>query len=420
MALDLLSPVWSHLTTHIIDRAEGIYLYDQAGGRHIDFTSGIGVTNTGHSHPRIVAAIQEQAAKVLFAQVNITISPTLIELTETLKPLMPEGLDCFFFSNSGAEAVEAAVKLAKAATKRTNIIAFQGSFHGRTHLAMALTGSKTTYRAGYQPLPSGIFFAPFPYAYRYGWSEDQAVDFCLNELELLFKTQSAPEETAAIIIEPVLGEGGYIPTPPRFLAELRKLCDKTGILLIFDEVQTGFGRTGEFWAHVRSNTTPDIIVMAKGLASGMPMSGIASSRALMEKWPSGSHGGTYAGGNAVVAAAAIATAKVIVEEKLVENARDVGGYLQESLGDLQQEFPLIGDVRGWGLMVGTEFTRDGKPDGALAKAVADRCIENNLLLLTCGYHGNVIRWIPPLVVNQGQVDEALTIFKDALASAKAR
>jgi 4-aminobutyrate aminotransferase len=411
---DLLSPVWSHLTHLVIDRAEGVYLYDREGGRHLDFTSGIGVTNTGHCHPRVVQAIQEQAGKLIFGQINCVIPPTALELAETLLPLMPTGIDNFFFSNSGAEAIEGAVKLAKVATKRTNVIVFQGSFHGRTALAMALTGSKTVYRAGYQPLPSGGFFAPFPYSYYYGWDEDTTIDFCLDQLDLLFKSQTAPEETAAIAIEPVLGEGGYVPAPPRFLQELRKICDKYGILLVLDEVQSGFGRTGEWWGHTRSAVRPDVMVMAKGLASGMPMSAIAAPRALMEKWQAGSHGGTYGGGNAVVLAAAIATVKAIQEEKLVENARAMGDYLKESLQDLQQEFPFIGDVRGWGLMVATEFTTDGQPNAEIAKLVSKKAAEHGLLLLTCGSYGNVIRWIPPLVVNQAQIDEGLGIFREAL------
>jgi 4-aminobutyrate aminotransferase len=414
MSLDLLSPAWSHTTPFIAERGEGIYLYDTQGQRYMDFTSGIGVTNTGHSHPKVVKAVQEEAANLLFAQMNIMTHKKALELAETLRPLVPANLDTFFFSNSGAEATEGAVKLAKVATKRPHIIVFENGFHGRTHLAMAMTGSKTVYRAGYQPLPSGIFFAPFPYAYRYGWSEDDTIDFCLHQLHWLFKAQTAPEETAAIMIEPVLGEGGYVPAPPRFIAELRKICDQYGIMLVIDEVQSGAGRTGEWWAHLRSGIQPDIMIMAKGIGSGMPISAIAAPRHIMEHWKPGSHGGTYGGGNGSVLAGAIATLKVIQEEQLVENARAMGDYLLESLKDLQQEFPFIGDVRGWGLMVATEFTSQGEPDAGITAAVAKHAIENKLLLLTCGSYGNVIRWIPPLVVNQAQLDEALGIFRNAL------
>lgn len=413
--MEHLAPVWTHLTDKIFARGEGIYVYDTDGNRYIDFTSGIGVTNTGHCHPKVVKAIQEQAAQMIFSQMNCTISNKAVELSDALVPLLPQGLDSVFFSNSGAEATEGAVKLAKMATGRTNVIAFQNGFHGRTALTMALTGSKTVYRAGYQPLPAGVFFTPFPYSYRYSWDEQTTVEFCVHELEMVLKSQTAPEETAAIIIEPVLGEGGYVPAPPQFLRELRRICDETGILLIIDEIQSGFGRTGELWAHTRSGITPDIMIMAKGLASGMPMSAIAAPRKLMEKWTPGSHGGTYGGGNAVVMAASLATLDAIQEEKMVENACNMGECLTNGLNQLQQEHPVMGDVRGWGLMVGTEFTdANGKPASDIAKKVAKECVDNRLLLLTCGTYGNVIRWIPPLVVNEQQINDGLNIFADAL------
>lgn len=414
-SLSLLSPVWSHLTTLQPERGEGIYLYEADGTRYTDFTSGIGVTNTGHCHPRVVKAIQDQAAKLIQGQINIVISPSTVKLAETLKTVTPPEIDCFFFSNSGAEATEGAVKLARQATKRTNIITFQGSFHGRTAQTMAMTNSKTVYRASYQPLPSGVFVAPFPYAYHYGWDEDTAVDFCLRELDLIMKTQSAPEETAAIVIEPELGEGGYVPAPARFMQALRELCTKYGIMLIADEVQTGFGRTGKFWGFQHSGITPDIIIMAKGLGSGFPISGIASSQAIMSKWTPGSHGGTY-GGGALATATAAATVETIRDEKLSENAAAMGERLSDGLVELQGRYPVIGDVRGFGLMVGTEFTSNGQPDKNIVKAVQKACIDRKLLLLTCGSYENVIRWIPPLVVNEQQIDEALTIFEDALQS----
>lgn len=411
-----LSPVWSHLTTMQPVRAEGVYLYDDMGTPWLDFTSGIGVTNTGHCHPRVVAAIQAQAARLLHGQINIVLSPSVIELSNKLNAVTPPNIDSFFFSNSGAEATEAAVKLARHATRRQNIIVFQGSFHGRTAQTMAMTTSKTIYRAGYQPLPGGIFVAPYPYSYAYGWDEDTTVDFCMAQLRLLLKAQTAPEETAAIFIEPVLGEGGYIPAPARFLRELRALCDETGILLVIDEVQTGFGRTGRLFCFEHAGIAPDIVVMAKGLGSGVPISAIGASQALMAHWTPGAHGGTY-GGNALAAAAACATLDVMADEDLPGNARVMGARLMEGLRALQAEFPIIGDVRGLGLMIGTEFTRDGQPDKAAAKAVQKACLEHRLLLLTCGSHENVIRWIPPLVVTAEQIDHALGIFAEALAQA---
>ena len=409
-----LSPVWTRYTPIVVERAEGAYIYDRDGTRYLDFTCGIGVTNTGHCHPKVVQAIQEQAAKLLHGQVNIVFHPPLLELAEELRTVVPEELDCFFFSNSGAEAVEGAVKLARHATGKPNVIVFQGSFHGRTALTMALTTSKTIYRVGYQPLPAGVFVAPYPYAYRYGWSPEETVKFCLRELELLLKTQTAPSETAAILVEPVLGEGGYVVPPPGFLEGLRRICDEHDILLIADEVQSGLGRTGKWFAVEHFDVTPDVMTMAKGLASGLPLSGVAARRELMERWIPGSHGGTY-GGNAVACAAAVATVRVIREEGLLENATRMGAYLMERLRELEADFP-IGDVRGLGLMIGTEFTApDGSPATDLAKAVGKGCLKRHLLLLTCGPWNNTVRWIPPLIVTQEQVDEALAAFKDALA-----
>ncbi len=413
----LLSPVWSHLSQIVIERGEGCYLYDTDDNRYLDFTSGIGVTNTGHSHPRVVAAIQDQAARLLHGQINIVFSRSAIDLAGTMREIMPPHLDSYFFSNSGAEAVEGAVKLARQTSKRQNIIVFQGSFHGRTNLAMAMTTSKTVYRVGYQPLPAGVFVAPFPYAFHYGWDEETAVDFCLNELKLMLKVQTAPEETAAIVIEPVLGEGGYVPAPPRFLQGLREICDHYGILLILDEVQTGFGRTGDMFAFEGAGVAADVVVMAKGLASGIPISAIAAPGELMRRWVTGSHGGTY-GGNPVAAAAAVATIGVIRDEGLVQNARARGAQLTAGLRELQAEFPVIGDVRGPGLMVGVEFGRSGRePLPDLAKVVQQGCMAENLLLLSCGAYGNTIRWIPPLVVDEAQIAKGLEIFGRAVAAA---
>ena len=422
MALEHLSSVWTHLTHIQPTHAEGVYLFEQDGKRHTDFTSGIGVTNTGHCHPKVVKAIQDQAEKLIFGQMNIVVSPAALELTDVLAPLMPKGIDSFFFSNSGAEATEGALKLARHATKRTNVIVFQGSFHGRTAQAMAMTTSKTVYRHQYQPLPGGVFVSPYPYAYFYGWDDEMTVAFCVKQLEHLLKTQSAPDETAAIFIEPILGEGGYVPAPLPFLHELRRVCDEHGIMLVMDEVQTGFGRTGKMFCfeHAFENTEvrPDIIVMAKGLGSGLPISGIAASRDLMNRWQTGTHGGTYGGGSAIPLAAAKATVEVLVEERLPENAAAMGERLLSGLRELQHQHPVLGDVRGRGLMIGTEFTSsDGQPDPETCKRVHGACLEQNLLLLTCGTYGNIIRWIPPLIVNAEQIDEALEIFAGALEQA---
>ena len=411
----LLAPVWTHLTHMQPVKGEGIYLYDSEGERYTDFTSGIGVVNTGHCHPRVVRAIQEQAKQLLFGQMNCVIPPTTIQLATKLDEVTPPHIDRFFFANSGAEATEGSVKLAKAATGRPNVIVFQGSFHGRTHLTMAMTTSKTVYRHKYQPLPSGVFVAPFPYAYYYGWDEATTIDFCKKQLDLLLCGQTAPDETAAIIIEPVLGEGGYVPAPAAFLHHLREVCDAHGILLIIDEVQTGFGRTGKLFCFEHAGVKPDIIVMAKGLGSGLPLSAIASSADIMNRWTPGTHGGTYGGGSTLAGAAALATIEVIREEGLLNNTIDRGAQLTEGLKELQKKFPAIGDVRGPGLMIATEFSQaDGSPNAEDTSLMVKACIKRGLLLLSCGSYKNVIRWIPPLVVTEEQIDESLAIFESAL------
>lgn len=409
-----ISPIWSRSATIIAERGEGAYLYTHDGRRLLDFTCGIGVTNTGHAHPKVVKAIQEQAARLLHGQANIVYHRPMIELVDELLKIVPSHLDSFYFSNSGAEIIEGAVKLAKHATRRSNIVVFSGSFHGRTHLTMGMTTSKTVYRVGYQPLVPGIFVAPFPYAYQYGWDEEATTDYCLRELKLLLKAQTAPEETAAIVIESVLGEGGYVVPPARFMQELRDLCDHYRILLIADEVQSGFGRTGKWFAFEHFGIAPDIIAMAKGIASGLPLSGLAASSELMSKWTPGTHGGTY-GGNAVACAAAVATIRAMREEKMIENAAAMGPVLMAGLRKIQEEHAEIGDVRGAGLMVAAEFAdAHRQPLTDRAKATAKAALHHGLMLLTCGSYDNTIRWIPPLIVDQGQIKEALAIFEQAV------
>ncbi len=409
-----LSPVWTHYTPIVVDRAEGCFVYDEKGQAYLDFTCGIGVTNTGHCHPKVVAAIREQAGSILHAQANILVHKPLLELVQELRTIVHPSIDGFFFSNSGAEALEGAVKLARAATGRPNVIVFHGSFHGRTSGTMAMTTSKTIYRAGYQPLPSGFFVAPYPYAFRYGWDEENTSQWCLNELEFLLASQTAPSETAAILIEPVLGEGGYVVPPISFLKGLREICDRHGILLIFDEVQSGFGRTGKWFAQEHFGVVPDIMTVAKGIASGLPLSGVFSRLDLMKKWPPGSHGGTY-GGNAVACVAGVATIRAMRDEGMLGNATRRGVQLTSGLRKLQEEYPVIGDVRGLGLMVAAEFrTSDNKPAKDIAKALIHAAQERKLLLLLCGTFDNSIRWIPPLIVTEGQINDALKIFGEAL------
>jgi 4-aminobutyrate aminotransferase len=273
-------------------------------------------------------------------------------------------------------------------------------------------------RSGFQPLASGVFVSPFPYAYRYGWDEETTLQFCLKELKLLLKTQTAPEETAAILVEPVQGEGGYIVPPAGFLPALREICDHYGILLIADEIQSGFGRTGAWFAVNHWNVVPDVLIMAKGLASGMPLSGLAARPEHMAKWKTGAHGGTY-GGNVVSCAAAVATIQVMREEKLIENSAAMGRALLSRLKELQAHYPEIGEVRGRGLMIGTEFTSpEGEPWSDRAQAVAKAAMAEGLLLLTCGPWENTIRWIPPLIVNESHIQEALEKFTAALRASR--
>lgn len=413
---DHLSPVWTHQSDIIVDHAEGCYIYATDGRKILDFASGIGVTNTGHCHPKVVAAIREQAGSLLHGQANLVTHRPMLELVEELRTIVPPHIDGFFFSNSGAEAVEGALKLARHATGRPNVIVFQGSFHGRTVATMTMTTSKTSYKNGYQPLMPGVFVTPYPYAMKYGWDQEKTSQWCLDELELLLASQTAPQETAAIFIEPVLGEGGYVVPPLSFMKGLREICSKHGILMVADEIQSGFGRTGKWFAHQYFDIEPDIMTVAKGLASGMPISGVFSRLDLMKKWIPGSHGGTY-GGNAVACAAGVATIRAMKEEKMLENALARGSQLMTGLSHLRESYPQIADVRGLGLMVGTEF-RDakGKPDKPTAKGVVAECAKRNMMLLTAGTWDNTIRWIPPLIVNQDQMNDALGIFEESLAA----
>jgi 4-aminobutyrate aminotransferase len=399
-----------------VDHALGSWIHGTDGQSYLDFTTGIGVTSTGHCHPRVVEAAREQVGKIIHAQYTTVMHQPLLRLTEKLGEVLPPGLDSVFYATSGSEAVEAAVRLARMATGRPNIVVFQGGFHGRTVAAASLTTAGTRFSAGFAPLMAGVHMAPFPYAYRYGWDEETAVAFSLKELEYLLQTRTAPADTAAFLIEPALGDGGYLPTPPAFLEGLRTLAATHGILLILDEVQAGVGRTGKFWGHQHSTATPDILITAKGLASGFPISAIAAPLDIMAKaWP-GSQGGTY-GGNAVAAAAGVATLEVVEEEGLVENARARGEELQAGLKQIQRRFPAIGDVRGLGLMQGIEFTKeDGSPDAGTAAEVQKATTQHGLLTLTCGPDGNVVRLIPALVVTREEISMGLERFQAAVAS----
>jgi 4-aminobutyrate aminotransferase len=410
-----LSNVWFRVTDLDVVSGSGCTVTTAGGDEYLDFTSGIAVTSTGHCHPKVVAAIREQAGKFIHAQVNVYRHPLLEQLATRLAGITPAGIDTFFFANSGAEATEAAVKLARQATKKPNVIVMDGAFHGRTMMAMAMTTSKTGYRAGYQPLPAGVFVAPFPRPFEWKCDEAAAVELSLRALERLLLAQTAPQETAAIVIEPVLGEGGYLPAPPAYLQGVREICDANGVLLVADEVQSGFARTGKMFAVEHSGVVPDIVVMAKGIASGFPIAGIGASAELMSQWPQGAHGGTY-GGNPIGCAAALATIDVIEEEHLADNARDRGAQLMTALRELQKSDAGIGDVRGLGLMVGSELVDpEGAPAAARTNAILRHCLdESNVIFMNCGTTNNVLRWMPPLVVSAAEIDRAVAAFAAAL------
>jgi 4-aminobutyrate aminotransferase len=419
IALDpqtLVPRVIGRYTPVFVDRAEGVRVWDRDGIEYLDFTSGIAVVNAGHCHPAVVAAIQEQAGKIIHAQQNILMHEPMLQAAAALAETFPERLNQVFWTNSGAEAIEGAIKLAKVATRRPAVIAFRGAFHGRTHGAMSVTSSRVKVRGHYEPLLSSVFYAPYPYYFRspVPGGEDGADDFYIAELKSLFDTLVMPDDVAAILVETIAGEGGYLVPSARWLHELRSICDEHGILLIMDEIQTGMGRTGKMWAFEHFDVVPDIVTVAKGIASGMPVSAVVSSKAIMDNWAPGAHGGTY-GGNAVGTAAAAATLRVMREEQLPENAAAMGERLMAGLREIQRRTPSIGDVRGLGLMVAVEFVTDsGDPNPTAVSQVIQRCFDQQVLLINCGTYDHAIRIIPPLVVNEAEIDRFLDVFGQAV------
>jgi 4-aminobutyrate aminotransferase len=410
-----LSPALVQATPLVIETGRGSFLYDREGREFLDFTAGIGVTSTGHCHPRVVEAAQRQVGRLIHGQYGIVRHDQLLALIDRLGDVVPDGLTSFFFANSGAEAVEASVRLARNYTSRQNVIVFQGSFHGRTLATTALTTSGARFRsANSGPLPPGVVIAPFPAPFRYGWDEETTDDFCLQELDHIFATVTHPSDTAAIIVEPVQGEAGYQPGSKKFFEGLSKRAQQHGILLIADEVQAGVGRTGRFWASEHFDMHPDILVFAKGIASGFPLSGIAARKEIMMKALPGSQGGTFSA-NAVSCAAAIATLDVIAKEDLVNNARVTGGLLRAGLEATAVRHPVIGDVRGLGLMQASQFVRAGTRSASeIAKAVVKAALDRGLIILTCGPYGNIVRMIPALIVSPPEIERGLEIWNAAV------
>ncbi len=414
-ARSLLAPALLFHTDIVVERAEGVYVYDRDGKRYMDFSSGLAVLNTGHCHPSVVKAIGEQAQRFIHSGC-IFYYPTIVELAERLKEITPDGIDMFFFSNSGAEAVEGAIKLARYATQRQGIIAFGGSFHGRTYGAMSLTTSSVRYRKNYHPLLPSVFHAPYPYCYRCPMgkrSEDCSTE-CLAYLEWMFAHLITPEEVACVVIEPVLGEGGYVVPPERYMKGLREFTEKHEILFVADEVQTGFGRTGRWFACEHFGIEPDIMVLAKAIAGGLPLSAIGARRELMERWKPGSHGTTF-GGNPISSRAALEVINTIEREGLLENAKKVGDHALRLLQELKKMHACIGDVRGLGFMLAIEFVRpDGSPAPELLEKIISNCIKNGLIIVECGTCKNIARLMPPLTTTHDEMQQALSILAEAI------
>lgn len=403
------------VTAHplVIDRADGAELWDVDGKRYLDFVGGIGVLNIGHNHPKVVAAVQAQLQKVSHACFQVVAYQPYLDLAQRLCEMVggKEAYKAAFFT-SGAEAVENAVKIARAHTNRSAVIAFRGGFHGRTLLGTTLTGMSQPYKQNFGPFAPEVFHTPYPNAYRGVTSE-----VALNALDELLATQVAPERVAAIIIEPVQGDGGFLTAPPEFLKALRVLADKHGIVLILDEIQTGFGRTGTWFGFQHSGIQPDLVTVAKSLAGGLPLSGVVGKAHIMDAPLPGGLGGTY-GGNALACAAALAVIDAFEQEQLLARSQVLGERLRKGLLGLQARYPNIGDVRGTGFMLAIELIKNDAartPDADLNQQVIDAARAGGLLVIKCGVHRNVLRFLAPLVATEAQIDEALQILDAALA-----
>ncbi|MEK6758450.1 MAG: aspartate aminotransferase family protein [Deltaproteobacteria bacterium] len=414
-AKQLLTPALVFHTGITAEKATGIYVEAADGKRYMDFSSGLATANIGHCPPEVIRAVSKQAKKLIHSGC-IFYYASEVELAERLARITPETIEMFFFSNSGAEAVEGAIKLARFHTGRQAIIAFTGGFHGRTYGALSLTSSAARYRNGYHPLLPSVYHSPYPYCYRcpMGQKKETCSTECFGYLERVLRHQVTPEETACMVIEPVLGEGGYIAPPAEFMRRLRTLCTKHGIMLVADEVQTGFGRTGRWFACEHYAIKPDIITMAKGIASGFPLSAIGASKKIMSSWPPGAHGTTF-GGNPVSCAAASATIDKIEKDRLLEKARKVGAHAMARLVSMKERHFCIGDVRGLGLMIGIEFVKkNGEPDRDSTAKIVKRSLDRGLIIVECGIDKNVVRLMPPLVTTLTEMDKGLDIFEEAL------
>ena len=412
----LISPSYTRSYPLVAKSGRGIVIEDVDGNRFFDFSAGIAVVSTGHCHPEVVAAIQRQAAELIHMSGTDFYYPQLVELAERLSEIAPmKGPHRVHYANSGAEAIEAALKLARYHTKRQGLIAFHGSFHGRTMGALSLTCSKVQQRRRFSPLVPGVIHTPFPNLYRRpaGIAADEyAVETARHIENVIFRTEMAPEECAAIFVEPIQGEGGYLPAPPAFMQQLRRICDRHGILLVVDEVQAGMGRSGKWWSVEHTGVEPDMVCIAKGIASGMPLSALITRAEIMD-WPPGSHASTF-GGNPVAIAAALATLDVL-EREGVSNAELVWQHIMQRIERWPEALPLVGDVRGRGLMIGVELVADKKtkePAVEQRDRVVQRAFEKGVLLLGAG--PNTIRIAPPLIVSREQADLALDVLEECI------
>ena len=398
----------------VVAEAHGSTITDVDGNTFIDFTGGVGVLNVGHTHPRVVEAVQEQAARFIHTDFTIVPYEVYVSLAERLVAVAPfSGPTKAAFFNAGSEAVENAVKFARAYTGRPAVIAFDGAFHGRTLLSLSLTSKTHPYKAGLGPFAPEVYRVPFPYEYR-GISADAALD----ALEHAFLTVVAPETVAAIVMEPVLGEGGFVPAPRAFVEGVRAICDREGIVFVADEVQTGFGRTGRMFAMEHFGVEPDLLTVAKSIAAGLPLSGVVGRAEIMDAPVAGGVGGTYVG-NPVAQAAALAVLDVFEEEQLVERSRRIGETIRGRMLAWQERFPAIGDVRGLGAMLAIELVEDRStkaPAPDLATTITTEAAQRGLLLLKAGVHGNCIRVLCPLTIEDAVLDEALEVWKEALAA----
>ena len=409
----VIAPLFAFETDDEVVDSEGSWVMTRTGRRLLDFTCGIAVSNLGHQPPHVKRAIIDQVNQVWHSGSTFRYR-SLVDWAENLREVTPDGIDSFMPMNSGAEAVEGALKLARKTSGRQGIIAFRGGFHGRTMGSVSYTTSKAKYRQGYHPLVGSVFIAPYPWPFRWKMDQESASARALEELDYMLKHEITPGEVAAFLVEPMQGEGGYYPGGKTFLQGLRDRADEHGILLVMDEVQTGFGRTGDWFTSQVYDIRPDILAMGKGIANGLPLSAFGASKALMDSWPMGSHGTTY-GGNPISCAASAATIEALRD--VVPNVDKLSDHAFDRWNDLKDAHRTIGDVRGLGLMIGVELVKeDGHtPDAEAYNAVGKHALENDLLILPCGPDVNVIRFIPPLNVSTEELDTGIDILADALA-----